>query len=319
MIERMGDMRETILIGSNGGLTGIYLARYYSKLGCFRVIGMDSMEKSAGRFFVDKQITIPSADKPTFIEELINIIKSEHVSYYIPTHSKEIKVISRNEDYIRSQCNCLFCVSPYATFESLENKKKATINLLEEGLCAPKIVNLETAVYPIIMKKDIGSGGNGTIRIDNYEVHNAYVSTKSDVTFYELLSGSEYTVDCLFDMDGQLVGYNNRERVKTIGGAVIISENENDVNIKRWIEKLASKWKFRGCVNFQYILKDDMPYFIDINLRFPAGGLPLTVESGLNIPELLLRIMRNEKVPMGLVVDTKKTMYRYFEECYEDN
>jgi len=59
--------------------------------------------------------------------------------------------------------------------------------------------------------------------------------------------------------------------------------------------------------------------FTDVNLRFASGGLPLSVESGVNLVKLyVLEALGQPYNPSEFQSDRKKrTMYRYFEELYE--
>ena len=78
----------------------------------------------------------------------------------------------------------------------------------------------------------------------------------------------------------------------------------------------------KGSANFQFIIQDEIPYLIDINLRFASGGLPLSIKSGLNIIELLIKDLYNiEFEEKDYKIDKKeRIMYRYYEELfYEEN
>ena len=44
-----------VLIGSNGGLTGVYLAKRYREKSNIKLFGFDANIASVGKFFVDKQ------------------------------------------------------------------------------------------------------------------------------------------------------------------------------------------------------------------------------------------------------------------------
>lgn len=308
-----------ILIGSNGGLTGIYLAKQYKKMDGVRVLGADSVEDCVGRFFVEKQFKLPVVSDNDFISSLMNILNREKVDIYLPTNSNETRIIAYYAEEIKKRTSTKFLISPLQTYDSLDNKADANENLLEIGIPVPKCVEEFECEYPIIMKKDIGSGSNGTIIIDNKEIHRAYKESFSNFSFYHIIHGPEFTVDCMFDDMGKLIGMNQRERVKINGGAVSISRNNNTFDISPWINKIIHKWLFRGCVNFQYILEDGVPYFIDVNLRFPAGGLPLSVESGLNIPKLIVEVLNKNVVEQFFLSKEKSSlsMYRYYEEIFE--
>ena len=308
-----------VLIGSNGGLTGIYLAKQYRKMNGITVYGADSSTTSTGRFFVNKQFVLPPATHESFIDKLVTLLNKNCVDIYLPTHSKETKIISQNADIIRSKTSARFLITPAKTFAALENKKSANSNLKEAGIHVPQVIEDLDCEYPIIMKNNIGSGSTGTIKISNKAIHEAYKSSCKDVSFYRIIQGKEYTLDCMFDDKGELIGYNQRQRIKTIGGAVSITTNSGDFDISPWVNTLAKTWRFCGCVNFQYIVQDNMPYFIDINLRYPSGGLPLSVASGLDVPKLTLDVLLGRPYQKFVLPKEKRqlTMYRYFEEIFE--
>ena len=167
------------------------------------------------------------------------------------------------------------------------------------------------------MKQKNGSGSHGACVIPNMAIHKAYVEN-GDSAFFEYIEGDEYTCDCLFDFNGNLIGSYERKRVKTLGGAVSITEGTGTCYGLDYIKIIAKHWRLCGCVNFQYIVKDGVPYFTDINLRYPSGGLPLTVAAGLDIPKLIIKILDGEKICSFGGALQKKRMYRYFEEIYED-
>lgn len=309
-----------ILIGSNGGLTGIYLSKVYRKKGQYILYGFDCERQSVGKFFVDKQFYLSKSSNCQFVDELLCLLNEERIDYYLPTHSHEIRTISANEKYIKKNSETKFLVSPYETFEALENKEKMYYSLRENNIPTPKVFSGSPEAFPIIMKRKIGSGSNGVLRIENERIYEAYLETySSDVVFTELLQGEEYTLDCMFDGEGRLLAFNNRKRIKMMGGGAVVSQNEINLDLKQWVEKISNIWKFKGCVNFQYIKKNGLPYFYDMNLRYPSGGLALTVESGIDIPQMYIDILDGKTLGCDKyqVSDYKKTMYRYFEEKYE--
>lgn len=314
-------MKKTIrvLIGSNGGLTGVYLAKHLKKQSNYTILGVDASELSVGKFFVAKQLILPSANNDSFIHSLIDLLNKERIDVYLPVHSKETKIIAENEEIIRAHTSTSFIVSPEETFELLDNKRIANISLRKAGIPVPALIESSGCQYPIFMKKEIGSGSSGAEVIPTKDLHIAYIGSGMKVSFFELIEGTEYTLDCLFDQEGKLLGFNQRKRVKTIGGAVSITQNDSTFDIEPWIKKLSNSFCFRGCVNFQYIVRDNTPYFIDVNLRYPSGGLPLTVESGLDIPNLLIKMLTGDRITSEDLKLKKEscTMYRYFEEVFE--
>lgn len=310
-----------LLIGSCGGLTGIYLARQYSRYSNLYLYGADSSTNSIGKYFVSKLLHVPVSQDISFIPELIKILNDYKIDYYIPTHSKEIIEISKNEALIRSSSYTNFIVSPIRTYNALDQKDVAYKNMSKLGIYCPQIYKNEQDIHlPAFYKRKIGSGSKGTGIIYNIDEFKVISETDNDLFVCQYLKGKEYTVDCLFDYNGNLLGYNQRRRVRSIGGAVSVTTNDNTIDILPTINRLSENFIFRGCINFQYILVEGKPYIIDVNLRFASGGLPLSVKSGVNVPKAYLDLFENRTIkPCEFESDMKpRTMYRYFDEIYDD-
>lgn len=308
-----------ILIGSNGGLTGVYLAKRLQKTQNLLIYGSDSSQDHVGRFFVQKQFQLPNSSDPGFLDALIALLNRYEIDAYLPTHSAEVRTVSLHEKEMKSATRTKFLVCPIETFRALEDKAEANRNLKKAGIPVPELIEGAYHEYPIFMKRRMGSGSAGSAVIENRRIHEAYKETVGNVAFFQLIKGEEYTLDCLYDAHGTLLGYNQRKRLKTIGGAVSVTQNAPQFDISPWMNIISKTWVFRGCVNFQYIVSNGVPYFIDVNLRYPSGGLPLTVHSGLDIPNFLLNLLidGNANMPPLRPPDSAMTMYRYFEEIFD--
>ena len=307
-----------ILIGSCGGLVGSYLTRQLKKMGN-TIFGCDTSFPNATSIFLDKEITIAKASDPNFVELLLEILIENDIDCYIPTNSKEIIEVAKNEKKIRESWKGFFIVSPYETYYLLNDKEKANNSLNSIGIPVPRLIEnvLLEEEYPIFMKPKNGSGSKNSHLIYNSSIHKIE-KNNSDNCFFEYITGKEYTVDCFYDDKGHLVSFNQRIRIKEMGGAVIITKNDYSFDIFPYLEKMSSHFVFKGCVNFQYILKDNIPYFIDVNLRYASGGLPLSVKSGLDVPRFLMDLAKGKKIKQFMPSQNNDglTMFRYFEEWY---
>lgn len=317
-----GHAKKRVLIGSCGGLTGVYLARRLSSDPGLEIWGADCEEHAVAQFFVERMIRLPQASQKGFIDALMNELVRCSVDYYIPTHSVEMRSVAENETIIRHEVpGVSFAVSPVETFRDLDNKRLMSLNLSAAGIPTPNLYadKVNETQFPIFMKRCLGSGGTGAGVILSPAAYVAALEDYPDALFFELVNGPEFTVDCMFDTGGMLLGYNQRRRVKTLGGAAVVTTNDYSINIEPWVRKIAERWTFKGCVNFQCIIRNGVPMFTDINLRFPSGGLPLTVESGIDVPHMLVRLLAGEAIKPGEYTSDKlpRTMYRFFDERYE--
>lgn len=314
-------MGTRVLIGSCGGLAGCYLARRFRELEGVTVIGTDVSGHNAARPFLDEFETLPAASSPEFPERLTEFLNRREIDCYVPTHSQETWAAAKNEARLHAAWGGNLLVSPCETYEKLDGKRAAQENLRRAGVPVPRRIDAPgpEVSYPVFMKPDQGSGGKRAQAVESEALHREYARLYPDCGFYELLQGTEYTVDCMFDGRGGLIAYNQRARLKSMGGAVIVTQNSYGFDILPCLRKLETAFTFKGCVNFQYILSGGVPYFTDVNLRYASGGLPLTVASGIDVPRILMDLWAG-RPPKGVrsCGADRKTMYRYFEEWYED-
>jgi len=313
-----------ILIGSCGGLTGLYLAKHL-KNNFFiesKLYGTDFNDNIPTKIFLEKVFKVPLAkEEKSFLEALINILNNNKIDIYLPTHSTESFVISKNEKYIRDNTNARFIISPYSTFELLNNKKKAYKKLKEIGLDVPEIYESidNIAKFPVFTKPEIGSGSKDSFILNDIEECKFILSKYKNNFLMEYISGIEYTIDCIFSKNGDFISYNQRIREKTLGGAVVITKNNFDVDFKEEIVKISNVFKIKGPCNFQFFYNGERKVLVDINLRFASGGLPLSIESNVKIVEIMIRDMLDMEIDKKDYQSDRKnrTLYRYFEEYFE--
>lgn len=318
--------KKRILLGSCGGLTGLYLAKHFKKIlkDTFEIAGFDSEDKNPTKFFLDNFFIIPnSSNTDAFLNNLISLLNDQKIDYYLPLHSREIRTVSEFEDKIKNSSETKFIVSPFQTFLSLDNKRNLYKNFNKIGLKVPKVYEKNNLPlpqnFPIFFKPEVGSGSKGAMILNTKEEFELLKNQNG--LFLELINGTEYTVDAIFDLKGGLLGYNQRIRIKTLGGAAVITQNNYEVDISPFLKKIADNYKIKGPCNFQFFRTNDNDIvFTDVNLRFASGGLPLSVASGLDIPNLTLKLLMGEKIESyECVVDKKpRIMYRYFNEIFEE-
>ncbi len=250
-------------------------------------------------------------------------MEKEKIDIYFPLHSKEIRVVSKFEDRIRHSTDAKFIVSPYESFLALDNKRALYESLNKIGIRAPKIYSNEVSPsdkeFPLFFKPESGSGSKGTMTVDTRAEFE--ILKKEKGLFLEYLKGTEYTVDTICDRTGNLLGYNQRIRIKMLGGAAIITENNYEIDVGSYLKEIVNHFKVKGPAHFQFFkTKNNEIIFTDVNLRFASGGLPLSVASGLNIPLITVKLLLGDRIDQKECIPDKKPriMYRYFEEIFEE-
>lgn len=312
---------DRLLIGSCLGLTGHYLSKIFMRTDNIVLIGIDRSGANGVLDCFEHVEQAPDASsEEQFIQCLINLINDKGIDFYLPTHSTETLIVARHRQEIEARTDIKLILSPYQTYKELDNKAEANACLSKIGVHVPRLIDPTGEIsFPVIAKPPVGSGSKGTLLIED-RTDLEYVLAKSPSSiFLEYLDGKEFTVDAIFDSEGVLVSYNQRERIKTLGGAVVVTKNNfEDYDCIEDLKTISTHHKFCGVVNFQFILKDDKAHFIDVNLRYASGGLALSVASGLDLATILLKLLRNEKFDRSAYQSDRmpRTMHRVFDEIF---
>ena len=150
-------------------------------------------------------------------DEALSIVS--HLNVTSPTSAGYINDICTNKSMLQSFC--------------LENKNLESIY--------PK----PDYFTPIIVKPVRGFGSRGIMKFGSMEDYEEKCEISDDYIVQKLISGTEYSVDCYFNKDNNLVGAVPRERITVCGGEVTktktLSRNDkvcqNIINITELIGK----------------------------------------------------------------------------------
>lgn len=311
--------RPTILLTSVGGLTGTYLVKHLNSSHLYRIIAIDMSELNYAKTVVDAFYLVPPVNHEDYLEKIKFIIDKENVDAIIPLTSYDVNVYSAL-DFRKELSNIRMLIMDYEDHMAFHNKRSCYSLLTNLGIRTPHVYDgFSESRLPLVLKPVESSGSRNTHIINSLKDYEYFSAKFKDVFLVEYLDGKEYTVDCLFDYAGKCLGANVRERIKTNGGGATISRNDYSIDIDDVIRKLESTRKLRGPINFQFkILEGGEICIFDFNTRFASGGLPLTVQSGFDIPRLLIDLLLEKPVEPWRP-DLKNhglTMVRYYEEVF---
>lgn len=315
---RQDNGQKTVLITSAGGLVGTYLIRHLSRAGKYQLIGTDMSDMVSQKDKLSGFYLTPAANTPGYVEEIRRIVAAEKVEVIIPVSSHDMEVYSKKEA-MEKLYPAKLLVMDYETHNKLHDKVKCGQFLSSLGIQVPKRMEEGCGLeFPCVLKADKSTGSKGTVVLEEERDYFYWKQKIEDYTIYEYLPGREYTVDCLFDRAGSCIGYNPRERVKLNGGGAVISCCIMEKRLETVIKKLEFCKKIKGPVNFQYKLVDGEIVVFDFNTRLASGGLPVSVQAGFCIPEMLIDLALENEVVLWRPDEknTGLTMLRYYDEAY---
>lgn len=311
-----------IVIGSCGGLVGVYLAKYFRKKfgSIVYLIGLDSSNIVYTKHLVNEfYLAPPHNDEVGLLNMLVGIAKSfsNKIVVYFPTLSSEFAFAAKN--YMKLLDAGIFLrVHPYNSVKIFMDKLLSYQASQRLNIPVPKwYVSPRVASYPVIAKPRISSGSKGIVLLNSFEEFVLHFRNHKDEYLYsEYISGREYTIDAYF-YEGELIGCVPRRRIKTLGGAAVIAETDPTINVSHFLESLGKEFALDGPANFQFILtvQGDI-FFTDFNLRWASGGMPLAVAVGLDLPLFYLKACFGEKPEKQELPSTPVRMYRHFSEDF---
>ncbi|TJY43090.1 ATP-grasp domain-containing protein [Cohnella pontilimi] len=315
-----GKQTLNILIPSAGGVSGTFLIRHLSRHPIehyvYRIVAADSNADSIAKHISPVFYHIPKSGDPQYENAIYDIIRKERIDIILPVTSYDTPFYAAYKKKLE-QLGSKLLVCDLQTHELLHNKEKMYAFMDSIGVSVPQVyTDGEPLLYPVVIKGSESSGSR-EFHILNDEVDYRYWSTKlREFVMTDFIEGKEFTVDCLFDPSGRLVVHNVRERVKTNGGAVVVTKQAaSEEPLRAILSKMESHLTIVGPVNFQYIRdRENRLFLTDFNTRFASGGLPLTIAAGYDIPNLMIRLMLNQNVQVAGKTPERLMMYRFYDE-----
>lgn len=229
-----------------------------------------------------KIIIIPNTSEEDFLNFIYFFIKKKKINLLIPCSLSEISLLAKNEKEI-NKLGCRLLV------ESLENisifyDKLNTINhLKKKGLPVLETEEIKEEndksklpklLFPFFIKPRFGSGSKGVIVINNTLDFYKWDQIKRDdykpYIAQEYLDNSleEYSCSCTFSKDGSIKDIMAIKRKEVIMVTTEAEYNPKCKLIEDNIRKIASKLNGKYILNFQFKVKDNIPFIFEINPRF---------------------------------------------------
>lgn len=314
-------MVKKVLVTGAGGQAGVNVIKALINEG-YTVVAADANELASGLFLTERRYVIPFANDPSFSEVLADICRNEGIDYLVPTVTPEFLSIADHIGYF-NEAGVKVLMSNKDSVEKTYNKLLTSQELAKANIPAPKFGDpsteslddiIDRVGFPIFLKPINESGSRGTAKAEDREDLEYALKKSNGVIVQEFIDGKEYTVDCLFDEESNVIAHVVRERIEvkagySVKGVTVVNREMEDISSR--VGK-AFKLQYAACI--QYIVDNNGPKLIEINPRF-GGGLSLSTAAGINMPDIALRMLDGEKFNH---LDYKEgvKMTRRFEDTY---
>ncbi len=246
-------MKKNILVFPSASNLAIEIYYSLNKDKNINLIGCSSVENEITKIFKNN-IKIKSfmGDKD-FLNKLNNIIKKHKIDLIYPLSDDVGLYFSKNI----SKFKCGVISSCYETNAILRSKYK-TYKYFDGIINTPIIYEDINVInkFPVFIKPQKGSSSKDCYVVKNKKELNFFVDNIENPIVLEYLSGSEFTVDCFTDFNGNLLFAQPRFRIfKSLGASSYTKISQNE-ELKEWAVKINEKIKFNGAWFFQTKIND---------------------------------------------------------------
>lgn len=272
-----------VLVFPCGSEIGLEIHRSLCFAKNITLFGGSSVNSNHGKFVFENYFEgLPNVDDPTFIDELNLIIDKYNIDFVFPAHDSVVVKLSQYKDIL----HCNVVGSPYETCKLTRSKKK-TYEFFGKIIKTPRIYkkNEMNFEFPVFLKPDIGQGSKGTVLVQCAEEMNFYLDNNPSLLVLEYLPGTEYTVDCFTDRNGELKFVGARERARVTNGISVNSRKVmNDDEFIQIAKTINDSLKFRGMWFFQLKRNIDGELsLLEISARV-SGTMGFFRNLGTNLP-----------------------------------
>lgn len=257
-----------------------------------------------------------ATNEEEYIHFLLDICKTEQLSYLIPLTDLEIDVIDRSRNEFEKS-GIVLCMQSAEVLKIARNKDALYRAFLEDD----EVPSIKTCLltelpddfpFPCIAKPYNGRSSEGLLRNATREQVLA-IENKSVYIIQEQLDGNVFTVDYVRNSkSGKDASVPRQELLRTKNGAGLTVHTCNDEVLLRLVSHIGNTLKINGCVNMEFIYCNGKYYLIDINPRFSAG-VAFSVVSGYNMILNHIRCFSNEDIDKPISIEERIIIKKYEE------
>ena len=257
----------------------------------------------------------PYKDPATFLEYVLEVASKHGVQFILPIH-EETFIFSKFHNKIPEDIR--LTVPAYKDILTVHNKDRLSQKAVELGIPTPidHIVKnkkeldlcLDKIDYPVVLKPRQG-GGNYGIKFVYEPAHiketfltliEDYKLNFEQVQIQQYVQPAEKYSQVMIFANGKIKAKFTDKHIRDYparGGAGCLRVSTKFPEIEQYTEELLTNLSWHGVAEAEYILDENehKPYLIEINPRI-WGGVNSAISSGLNIPDLLLKIACNEPI-----------------------
>lgn len=286
-----------------------------------KVVATDMQLSAPALQVADVKLQVPAVYDPEYVNITLNICKEHNIDALLSLNDLELPILAENKARFE-ELGVKVIVSSPEVIDIAFDKYKTALWVESLGLVAPKTyVRLEDVKkalavgeieFPLFMKPRWGSGSIGLESIADMEELDIYynllmkkikktiLATASVgdeyIMIQEKLTGSEFGLDIMNDLNGKNVGVSVKQKLAMRAGETDKAVTVDLPEVREMGCKIGEALGHIGNLDVDIMQRADGAYCVlELNPRF-GGGFPFSYEAGVNMPKAIIQWIKGEEV-----------------------
>ena len=284
-----------------------------------KVVATDMQLSAPALQAADVKIQVPAVYDPEYVNITLRICEEQKIDALFSLNDLELPILAENKPRFEA-IGVKVVVSDPKVIDIAFDKYKTAQWVESLGLTAPKTyVRLEDCkraleageiAFPLFMKPRWGSGSIGLESIADMEELDIYygllmkkikktiLATASVgdeyIMIQEKLTGSEFGLDIMNDLDGKNIGVSVKKKLAMRAGETDKAVTVDLPEVSEMGRKIGEALGHIGNLDVDIMQRADGAYCVlELNPRF-GGGFPFSYEAGVNFPKALIQMIKGE-------------------------
>ena len=299
-----------------------------------KIVATDMQLSAPALQVADVKIQVPAVYDPEYVNITLRICEEQKIDALFSLNDLELPILAENKARFDA-IGVKAVVSDPKVIDIAFDKYKTAQWVESLGLTAPKTyVRLEDCKkalaageidFPLFMKPRWGSGSIGLESIADMEELDIYygllmkkikktiLATASVgdeyIMIQEKLTGSEYGLDIMNDLDGKNIGVSVKQKLAMRAGETDKAVTVDLPEVREMGRKIGEALGHIGNLDVDIMQRADGAYCVlELNPRF-GGGFPFSYEAGVNFPKALIQMIKGESFDHQMLVPDYGRMF----------
>ena len=291
-----------------------------------KIVATDMQLTAPALQAADVKIQVPAVYDSEYVNITLRICEEQKIDALFSLNDLELPILAENKERFEA-IGVKVVVSDPKVIDIAFDKYKTAQWVESLGLTAPKTyVRLEDCKkalaageidFPLFMKPRWGSGSIGLESIADMEELDIYygllmkkikktiLATASVgdeyIMIQEKLTGSEFGLDIMNDLDGKNIGVSVKQKLAMRAGETDKAVTVDLPEVREMGRKIGEALGHIGNLDVDIMQRADGAYCVlELNPRF-GGGFPFSYEAGVNLPKAIIEWVKGNKVDAAIL------------------